>query len=285
MSETRLILRMKGTENQTVEIPKYIVQAGIAQGQISHSQLIWSKDHNAWKQVRDMPGLMPGTQPAKVPRPRMEGEAAPVSKIASKTPAKRAPLKVKAPVQGTLRTNVPMKQQGGFHPTKWICLVLALLILTALGFNYSLVDQPINSGMDRTIYAEVPVYAHLGAYLQPGALVIHIGVCPALTRTNLTDFLQVLAHNTPRQPLGKNPFDSVSLTTGWTSHYCFPGYAWQQLGDMADEDDAHKQAFLLDQLTDGTGQRVVSPGGSLDADAEQAERNKAWAAFAAYFTQ
>jgi hypothetical protein len=302
MSDTRLILHIKGTENQTAEIPRYIVRAGIAQGQISQSQLIWSNADNAWKQVRELPGLLPSQKilPAPsvrggtVPLPKNTGsgnaQAGAVPKIAAKASLKSTPLKVKAmtvkvPVQDTSKDDLLVEQEIGIPFMKWTCIALAILILAAVGVNYLLVDRPIGSGLSQTIYSQVPVYAHLGAFLQPDALVIHVPVSPMLTSANLTDFLQVLAHGTPPAPTGKNPFDNVSLTTGWTGHYSFAGYAWQEFGDMAGLDEAHKRAFLLDNLRDSSGRPLVSPSGALDPAAQQAERDKAWTEFAAYFTR
>src|SRR5271156_2156282 len=69
MSDTRLILHVKGTEAQTTELPRQIVRAAISQGQITHSQLIWSPAHNAWKQVRELPDLLPSQRLAPAPRP------------------------------------------------------------------------------------------------------------------------------------------------------------------------------------------------------------------------
>ena len=53
MSETRLILHVKGTESETAELPKDVVRTGLSQGKITYSQLIWSPNENAWKQARN----------------------------------------------------------------------------------------------------------------------------------------------------------------------------------------------------------------------------------------
>src|ERR1700744_4825922 len=59
MPDTRLILHVKGTEAGTSELPKDAVRMAISKGEITHSQLIWSPAHSAWKQVREWPDLMP----------------------------------------------------------------------------------------------------------------------------------------------------------------------------------------------------------------------------------
>jgi len=63
----RLILHVKGTEAQTTELPKQAVRAAISQGQITHSQLIWSPRENTWKQVRELPDLLPSQKLAPAP--------------------------------------------------------------------------------------------------------------------------------------------------------------------------------------------------------------------------
>jgi len=65
MSDTRLILHIKGTDAQTAELPKAVVRAAISQGQITHSQLIWSPSDYAWKQVREIPDLLPDLEPVE----------------------------------------------------------------------------------------------------------------------------------------------------------------------------------------------------------------------------
>ena len=63
MPDTHLILHVKGTEAQTTELPRNIVRAAISQGQITQSQLIWCASDYAWKQVREIPELLPDTAP------------------------------------------------------------------------------------------------------------------------------------------------------------------------------------------------------------------------------
>ncbi|MCE0497821.1 MAG: hypothetical protein LV481_07750 [Methylacidiphilales bacterium] len=297
MSDSRLILHIKGTENQTTELPKNVVRAGIAQGQISRSQLIWSVAHNAWKQVRELPQLLPSQKLAPAPAPRVgtvslpkrakiaQGQTGPVPKVVARASKGGTPVAVRPVIHAAPETDLLVGQERGFRFMKWICIILTVLILAAVGVNYLLVDQPLVSRMSQTTYANVPVYAHLGAFVQPDALIIHVPVSSAVTSANLVDFLQVLAHSTPKAPGGGNTFDDVSLTTGWAGHYSFTGYAWKEFGDMADANEEQKQAFLLDQLKDTSGQSLVSSEGALEPAAQQAERDKVWAEFVAYFTQ
>src|ERR1700683_2581321 len=45
MPDTRLILHVKGTEAETTELSRDVVRAAVSQGQLTHSQLIWSPQH------------------------------------------------------------------------------------------------------------------------------------------------------------------------------------------------------------------------------------------------
>jgi len=60
MADTRLILHVKGTDAETQELPKEVVKTAVAEGKLSYSQLIWSPVANTWKQVRELPDLLPG---------------------------------------------------------------------------------------------------------------------------------------------------------------------------------------------------------------------------------
>ena len=60
MADTRLILHVKGTDAETQELPKEDVKTAVAEGKLSYSQLIWSPVAQTWKQVRELPDLLPG---------------------------------------------------------------------------------------------------------------------------------------------------------------------------------------------------------------------------------
>ena len=63
----KLILHVKGTEAETRYLPRPVVRAGISRGEITHSQLIWRPDENAWKAVRELPDLLPSQRLAPAP--------------------------------------------------------------------------------------------------------------------------------------------------------------------------------------------------------------------------
>ena len=97
--EERLILHVKGTEAETKELPKQAVRTALSHGEITHSQLIWSAPDHTWKQVRDLPELLPSQKLAPAPA-RDTAHAAPVAQvptIASAPPKVRVASTVEAP--------------------------------------------------------------------------------------------------------------------------------------------------------------------------------------------
>src|ERR1700683_3761954 len=162
MPDTRLILHVKGTEAETTELSREVVRAAVSQGQLTHSQLIWSPQHNAWKQVRELPDLLPSQKLASapprvavVPAPRAvdavipESPSSPVARVvaagapqvrvvAVATPQVRVATKaagtsaVRAVTPILVRTTgelVVKDEEETFHPFKWICIGLGVLIL------------------------------------------------------------------------------------------------------------------------------------------------------------
>jgi hypothetical protein len=305
-SNTSLILHVKGTEQETTTLPKQVVRAAISQGQITHSQLIWSPPDNAWKQVREMPHLLPSQKlaPAPVPRtstgamPRIAtgpipkvvaatGQTGPVPRIAAGAPVVAAAASPRVAVAATApaKSYVIKEADAGMHPMKWISIGMGVLLAGVMGLNYLLVDHPLSSGMSQTPFSSVPAYAHLGAFIQTNVIVIHVPATAKLTKTNLTDFLVALAQSTPSMPMSESSFGRVALTSGWTASYTLPGGAWKQLGEMGKDDEAMRKEFILDSIGGPTGDPLMTPTANQSEESLQAEREKVWDTFAAQFTR
>ncbi len=316
MPDTHLILHVKGTESETTMLPRHAVRQAISEGQITHSQLIWSPTENKWKQVRELPQLLPSQKlaPAPVPRvatgtmpkigtgsipkivtvPRPEGGVVPrvaVKAGAQPTPRVQAQATPRAQV-ATPRVqeerstgNLVVKEDDGPHPVKWLCIILAVVVLGAVGLNYLLVGRSFSSQMGQTSYSGVTTYAHLGAFMQPNVLVIHVFPNSQITEANLADFMVAMAKSTPDSPLSHNAFDRVALTPGWTSKYSISGYAWKQFGDMGKDDEAQRKEFLLDQLGNASGEPLMSGGSTMSDSDLQTRRDQVWKEFAAQFTR
>lgn len=321
MSETRLILHIKGTESQTTELPRQVVRAAIAKGQLTHSQLIWSVAENAWKQVRELPHLLPSQKLAPAPVPRVatgplakidpnavpRAKTGPVPRVASGPLAKVDPNAVpraktgpvprvsgSAPAAGTTATpgavsakksqSLTVKDDDHHHPLKWLCIGLGLVVFLTLGFNYLMVDAPLAAHLGQTPYSKVTVYAHLGAYVQPSVMVIHVRSSSTVDADHLPEFLVALAHSTPQSPVTNSMFERVALTSGWMGQYSFSGYAWKQLGEMGQDDYNQQKEFIMNQLCDAGGQPVV-PASTLNAEAQAVAHEQIWKTFAAQFSQ
>ncbi len=309
MPDTHLILHVKGTEQETTSLPRQVVRAAISQGQITHSQLIWSTIDNAWKQVRELPQLLPSQKlaPAPVPRvatgtlpkvvatPQPQVAATPrvavAKSVAAGMPVARAasgqaPMAVRAvPAKVASPNDLVVQEEHGIHPLKWLCIGVGILVLFLVGMNYLVVDRPFTSRMGTTSYSNVPVYAHLGAFMQPSVIVIHIPGSASVTESNLSDFLVALARSTPDSPFGGGGYERVALTSGWTGQYSFSGYAWKQLGGMAQDDESQRKEFILEQMVNASGEPLISGNANLSDDARQAERENVWKRFVSQFAR
>jgi len=145
------------------------------------------------------------------------------------------------------------------------------------------VDRPLVSQLSQTSYSDVTVYAHYGAFMQPNVMVIHVPASSKINSDNLTDFLVALAHSTPQNPITRDLYERVALTSGWTAQYSFSGGSWKQFGDMVHEDSAQRKEFLMNQMNDAAGQPVM-PESTLNEAAQQAMRDQVWDKFVAHFT-
>ena len=327
----RLILHVKGTEAETTELPKHAVRAAISQGQLTHSQLIWVPADKAWKQVRDLPHLWPSQKLAPSPSPAREAgtpvpqaidsaipesPADPVARAASAdaprvhvagasadaprvrvagasagaprvgvagASAKMPTVRAAEPILVRTTGDLVVNEEEGSHPLKRLCIVLGILIVLVLGGNYFLVDQPLVSKLGQTRYSSVTVLAHLGAFMQPNVLVIHIPASSSITPDNLTDFLVALSQSSPQNPVTHDLFTRVGLTSGWKVQYSFSGYSWKQLGDMREETKAQQKEILLARLGDASGQPLM-PESTLNEAAQQVARDKVWHAFVDHFS-
>lgn len=306
-SNTSLILHVKGTIDETTTLPKQAVRTAIAEGKISRSQLIWSPGHNAWKQVRELPHLLPSQQLAPPPTPRVASGKLPrvatgaLPRVATGAIPRVATGALPRVATGALpqvatssgrpkaataphveSPNYQVIEKSHINPLKWLCLGLGVFIFGALGLNYLIVEQPLLSALSQTPYSKVTVYAHLGGFVQSDALVIHIRGSDSLNQSNLTDFLMTLARSTPQR---NGVFERISLTSGFSSQYTISGSDWKEFGDMSQADEAQRKEFLLNQLSDAAGQPLVSLiNSTMTTEAQRAEKEKIWTAFVAQLT-
>jgi len=361
----QLILHVKGTQAETKQLPKQEVRAGISRGQITHSQLIWSPLENAWKQVRELPELLPtqklapapsptsalpksippvvfesssragrsaatanephmrtptaltgsGTTPKIVPKVKVSGPPrvrppavaatphAVVPSVAGSKPQVRAAavvLKAQKPrVAGAAATaaarqaalapgrfagSLEVKQEDHFHPLKWLCIGLGSFLALVLVTNYLLVDQPLVSKFNQVSDSNVTVFAHLGAFVQPNVMIIHIPASSKITENNLPDILTALARSSPSNPVTGDLFARVAITSGWTAQYSFSASSWKDLGAQDQETETHRKDYLLAHLDDANGQPLILAS-TLNEDAQKAAHEQIWKALVAHFAK
>jgi hypothetical protein len=212
-------------------------------------------------------------------QPRIAGTG-PVPKIAG---APAAPPRVAAPARARpafSAADEPLPGDDlGLTVAKWLCVGVGGALLLVIAVNYLLVDQPLDTKFAATPFRGVGVHAHLGAFVQPDAVVIHIAKSPEVTAENFASFLVALARSTPTRIGSGESYDRVSLTPGWTGDYSFSGVAWDELGKMGADDEEKQRAFILDQLDSASGQPVAGSAAAPEV------RAQAWETFVRDFTR
>lgn len=366
-----LILHVKGTTADTKEMPKKAIRTAIKEGKITHSQLIWSSAEHSWKQVRELPELLPSQKlapapvrrpmapmldsitpdspqgpvaravaatPAATPQPRpavagpprvsiasasaqpkvavaqpaaaqpgvavpagprvaaaqptVAAGQAPAVRVAAAAPKVMAAPSTVEPAPAVIphasaqphEGHVVEEHEDGFHPVKWICIGLTVLIAVIVAANYVLVNRPYKTAFAQTNYGAVFTYAHYGAFVQPNVIVIHIPPSDKITPDNITEFMVAVAQSTPRNPMTNDDFDRVALTSGWTAQYSFSGSAWKHLGDMKGQSADDIRTQLLSNGFDAGGQPLLGES-TLNEAAQEARRNRAWDQFVAHFAK
>jgi hypothetical protein len=267
-----------GTD-ETQEFTRQDLLSKMARGEITPSHWVWSPEAQDWKQISEIPALQPIQKTSRVSsffNPlRSKSDAAPVTAAAASV----------APVRN-YSTN-PSRKKGGSSRTRTrkeegfpvFSLVLALLFLAVAGVvaaNYMLVEEPLNDSIAETPYVLVPVHAHLGGFVQPGALVIHVLPSQEVTAGNFSDFLFTLATSTPPQPFNQKPFNVVELTPAWVSQYAFSGTDWQQFAQMKQASAEDRKNFLLDHLASVGGQPLIPGAAKLAPRDLKTAREKIW---------
>jgi hypothetical protein len=397
-----LVLHVKGTTADTKEMPKKAIRTAIKEGKITHSQLIWSASEHQWKQVRELPELLPSQKlapapqrraqapmldniepdspqspvaravaatPVAVPKarpavvappkvtiaaaqpkiaqptvaeatvpsvrvaqvatPKAEPQVVPVAKVqipsvrvsqaatpvteprpvaavAAQTPSVRvakvaearpaviaSPRTVQAPAEveavvphaaSTHHAGHKVEEHDNFHPVKWICIILGALVALVVGVNYFLITRPLSSAIGQTSYANVFVYGHYGAFVQPNVMVIHIPQSDKLTSDNLTDFLVALARSTPKNPITNDYFDRIAITSGWTAQYSFSGLDWKALGEMKGQSAEDIREKILQSGSDAGGNELM-PATTMNETAQEERRQSEWKQIVANFVK
>jgi hypothetical protein len=217
-----------------------------------------------------LPSAIPAASVA--PRTPVSSSLPKVTPIAPIVPPARTTRKGK--IKTYRRSHRVEDDHEGFSYTKFVFGLLYLIVAVIIGLNYLLVDKPFDAALAQTKFILVPAHAHLGSFVQPNALIIHILPNQEVTDHNLPELLYTLAKDTPNQPFQDRPYEMVALTSAWFSQFAMRGPDWQQLGQMADATAEQRKNFITDHLGNIAGEPLIRHADQLapaDLDAARAQ--------------
>ena len=270
------IVAIPGSD-KTQEYTRGNLLAALARGELTPDHWVWSAEANDWVQISKVPALSPQAslppQPGRSFVPTQIGPVVNVPAIepiqvpnAAKKQKKKRSFKQAANVAG--------------YVVKGLVALAYLAVIAVIGVNYVLIDQPFDAQIAKSPFVLVTAHAHLGSFVQQNALLIHILPSSEITSDNLGDFLATLARSTPPQPFAHKPFQVVQLTSNIAGQYGILGSDWAQLASMNNSNPEGEKDFVLNHLSDATGQPLLR---SQDGDHSTA-REKVWQNLVAQFS-
>ena len=245
MSENKYIVSVPDSD-QTRELSREAILEELARGTITPAYWVWSPEHEDWKQISEIPVL-------NVPARRTPAALPPIQPITALSTPKTQPAKKKV----LRRSHRVKEEEEGFSYIKALFGILYLAVAALIGLNYFLIDKPFDAALAGTPFVLVPAHAHLGSFVQPGALIIHTLPNHELNEDNLADYLCTLAKSTPPPPLDKKPFEIVALTSSWFGQYAMTGDDWQRLAAMDEAEANQRKNFITDHLANIAGQPLI----------------------------
>ena len=268
-ASTPYIVAIPGSDKPR-ELTREALLAEMAKGVITPQFWVWIPEKQDWKQISEIPALK--VPLAKAPIPTTLPKAVPIAPIVpvSRTPARKGKLKVYR------RSHRVDEDHESFSYTKFLFGTLYLAVAAIIGMNYLLVDKPFDAALAQTPFVLVPAHAHLGSFVQPNALIIHILPNHEVTASNFPDVLYTLAKNTPNQPFAEKPFEMVALTSAWFSQFAMRGPDWQELGRMDTASSEARKIFITDHLGNISGEPLLRHADQLAPSDLDAARAQIW---------
>ena len=278
-SPTTLFLAIPGTQ-ETREVDLETVRNGVATGEIPLDNWVWSPQRNEWVTLSQLPEF--ATPPAPMTKPMPE----PVQ-IVAPTPTPAA-VKVSVPAvkvaavsagrnaQAATYYSKPIEEHYEFPIFKILFFVLGVLIVGLVVVNYYLVEQPFRANMAKTPFVHLQAHAHLGAFVQPGVLLIHILPSSEINADNFADLLTALTQSAPHQAIPGHPFVTVSLTSAWLGQYAIEVEDWSGFADMGGYSAEEKKQFVLSHLEYIDGRPLVTIARNETAAQRATRENAAW---------
>lgn len=266
------------------------VRDGVARGEIPPDNWVWSPQQNAWVPLSQLPEFSEAA-----PAPPAAFTAAPVrvqpAKVEPVQAVRPTPaVQVRMPAAAVASTthaatyySRPVEDAREFPVFKAFFLVLSAVIAALVAANYFLVEQPFRMELARTPFAGVQAHAHLGAFVQPNALLIHILPSRDITPDNFADLLAALTQAAPRQIIPGYPFGTVSLTSAWRGEYTLPVDAWSGFAGMSAQPLEQKKLYVLSHLESSDGEPLLRISKNEDPAQLQTREDQAWTALVAHF--
>lgn len=267
MDRTIYTISIPGT-NETRELSQESLLEELARGTIRRDFWVWSPEHEDWKQISEIPELAPAGKSAPLFVP------APIPIV----PAAREKRKT-----GLRRSQRVAMDDDGFPFVKILFGVVYVAVLAIIGLNYFMIDKPFGEKLSQGPFILVPAHVHLGSFVQPNALVVHILPSHELNEDNFADFLCTLAGSTPEQPFQDKPFEMVALSPDWFSQFALHGADWQNLGKMKDATPEDRKNFVTDHLDNIAGQPLIRHLNRLSPGDLKIARTRVWQDLTAKF--
>ncbi len=264
----------------------------VARGEIALDNWAWSPTRNEWVPLSQLPEFAPAPV-APVPEPapvivpvKVQPKAA--VRVSMPTQAQVSAARADA-VQGAPARHAatyyskPMEEHHEFPVFKILFVVLGAIIAALVGVNYCLIDQPFRQNMAKTEFANVQTHAHLGAFLQPGVLLIHIMPTEEITPDNFADFLTALTQSAPRGAIAGENFSTIGLTSSWLGQYAITADDWNGFADMSGFTPEQKKDYVLGHLKMVNGDPLFEPEKNATPEANAATEDKVWARLVNHF--
>lgn len=273
-----LFLAVPGTQ-ETLQLDVESVRDAVARGEIGLDNWAWSAERNEWVPLAQLPEFAVSAAAEPVPVVPVSPRAVISSNHSEPEPsAARAAL---APPTASYYSEADRPHE--FPVLRIAFIALTALIIGLVIVNYFLVEQPFRTQMAKTPFANVSAHAHLGAFMQPTALLIHVWPSKAITPDNFSDLLNAMANSAPRAGVPGVAFNTVSLTPGWLSKYTISAADWGSFADMGGFTPAEKRQFVLTHIERSNGSPLVAEHRYESDDQRKAREDQVWAQLVATF--
>jgi hypothetical protein len=273
-----LFLAVPGTQ-ETRELGLDDVRNAVARGEIALDNWAWSPTRNEWVPLSQMPEFAPAPV-AAVPEP---APAIVPVKVQPKAVRVSMPAQAQAgAVQGAPARHAatyyskPIEEHHEFPVFKVLFVILGVIIASLVGVNYCLVDQPFRQNMAKTPFANVETHAHLGAFVQPGVLLIHIMPSQDVTPDNFADLLTALTQSAPRGAIAGESFSTIGLTASWLGQYAITAEDWNGFADMSGFTPEQKKDYILGHLKNIDGTPLFEVQKNATPEVNAAAEDKIW---------